>query len=315
MNRQSRSAELAIYEDKNVTMVCGTNVVVSGRMVRIARLDADGYQFIDDPARFLDGLRHCGARIDLFTFMQKLPETAPKFKYPMEWDNLAAIPISTFDHWWNEQLRFKARNKARQAGKKGVTLRIIPFAEELIRGIWEIYNECPVRQGRPFTHFGKDLPTVYKEEATYLDSSLFIGAFFQEKLIGFVKLVWNETRTQAGLMNIVSMIKHRDKAPTNALVAEAVRVCAERGISYLVYSNFAYGKKQLDSVAEFKESSGFQRFDLPRYYVPLTTLGALAYRFGWHRKLKDRVPQPVVAKLRELRNAWYNRKMQSHAQA
>lgn len=296
-------------------LVCGKNVVVSGRALRIARLDADGYQFIDDPVCFVEALRQSGTRIDLFTFMQKIPETTPKFNYPMHWDNLAAIPLTTFDHWWNEQLRFKARNKARQAPKKGVTIRAVPFGDALVRGIWEVYNECPVRQGRPFTHFGKDLETVYREEATYLDSSLFLGAFFEERLIGFVKLVWNETHTQAGLMNIVSMIKHRDKAPTNALVAEAVRVCAGRGTAYLVYSNFAYGKKQPDSVAEFKESNGFQRIDLPRYYVPLTALGSFAYRLGLHRHWADRFPQPVVAKVRDLRNAWYNRKMQSHVEA
>jgi hypothetical protein len=296
-------------------VVCGKNIAVSGHFLRIARLDADGYQFLENPAAFLENLRKCGTRIDLFTFMQQLPESKPKYRYPMEWDNLAAIPLTTFDRWWNEQLRFKARNKARQAAKKGVSIRVVPFGAELVRGIWEVYNECPVRQGRPFTHFGKDLSTVHKEEATYLDSSVFLGAFFEEKLIGFVKLVWNESGTQAGLMNIVSMIKHRDKAPTNALVAEAVRVCADRGTAYLVYSNFAYGNKQPDSVAEFKESNGFQRIDLPRYYVPLTSFGAAAYRMGLHRKLADRVPQPVVAKLRELRNAWYNRKLQSHAEA
>lgn len=295
-------------------VVCGKNVAVSGHLLRIARLDADGYQFLEDPAPFIDALRKCGTRIDLFTFMQRLPETKPRYHYPMEWDNLAAIPLTTFDHWWNEQLRFKARNKARQAAKKGVSLHVVPFGAELVRGIWQVYNECPVRQGRRFTHFGKNLLTVHKEEATYLDSSVFIGAFFEEQLIGFVKLVWNESGTQAGLMNIVSMIKHRDKAPTNALVAEAVRVCAERGTSYLVYSNFAYGNKQPDTVAEFKESNGFQRIDLPRYYIPLTSFGTAAYRMRLHRKLADRVPQPVVAKLRELRNAWYNRKLQSHAE-
>jgi hypothetical protein len=296
-------------------LVCGKNVAISGSVVRTARLDADGYQFVDDPLTFVDGLRHVGTRVDLFTFLQKIPESTPKYKFAMEMDNLAAIPLTTYDRWWNEQLRFKARNKARQAGKKGVSIREVPFGDELVRGIWEVYNECPVRQGRPFTHYGKDVQTVYKEEATYLDSSVFLGAFFEERMIGFVKLVWSESRNQAGLMNIVSMIKHRDKAPTNALVAEAVRACCARNTPYLVYSNFTYGKKQADSVAEFKESNGFEKIDLPRYYVPLTPLGSLAYRMGLHRKWADRIPQPMVARVRELRNAWYNRKMQSHAEA
>ncbi len=49
----------------------------------------------------------------------------------------------------------------------------------------EIYNECPIRQRRRFPHYGKNLETVCCEEATFLDSSIFIGAFFEEKLIGF----------------------------------------------------------------------------------------------------------------------------------
>src|SRR5207245_6382047 len=122
--------------------------------------------------------------------------------------------------------------------------------------------------------------TVRKEAATYLDCSIFIGAFLGAKLIGFAKLTWDETRTQAGLMHIVSMVQHRDKAPTNALIAQAVRSCAERKISYLVYSNFAYGKKQRDSLSDFKERNGFQRVDLPRYYVPLTRAVWIAFSLG-----------------------------------
>jgi hypothetical protein len=291
--------------------VCGKEIKIEGRLLRIARLDAEKYHFVDDPETLLRELRPAGVRADLFTFVQKLPGTSPKYNYPMELDNFAAIPISSFDHWWTKQIGFKARNKAKQAEKKGVVLREVPFDDSLVRGIWEIYNECPVRQGRPFTHYGKDLGTVYREEATYLSSSVFLGAFLGGQLIGFVKMVMDETGNQAGLMNIVSMIGQRDKAPTNALVAEAVRVCAARNISYLVYSNFAYGKKQPDSVADFKERNGFVRIDAPRYYVPLTVLGSLAFRLGLHHKLVDYFPERVVSRLRGLRNAWYNRKLQS----
>ncbi len=295
--------------------VCGKEIRVQGRFLRTARLEGDKYVFLDDPEAMLDGLRKCGTRIDLFTFLQRLPETSPKYAYPMEWDNLAVVKVSTFDDWWNNQIRFKARNKARQAEKKGVTLREVPFDDTLVRGIWEIYNECPVRQGRPFQHYGKDISTVHREEATFLESSIFIGAFLDSKLIGFVKLVADETRTQANLMNIVSMIQSRDKAPTNALVARAVRACAERRIPYLVYSNFAYRKKVRDSLSDFKESNGFQRINLPRYYVPLTPVGRVALRLDFHHSLSDHLPEPVANKLRGLRNAWYNRKVQSPLEA
>jgi hypothetical protein len=291
--------------------VGGKEIRVQGRLLRIGRLEADKYQFLSEPETVLEALRNCGHRIDLFTFMQGLPEASPKFAYPMEWDNFAALPVSTFEHWWTQQIGFKARNKAKQAEKKGIVVREVPFGDTLVRGIWEVYNETPVRQGIPNAHYGKDIETVYKMEATFLDSSIFIGAFLDGKLVGFVKLVADETRTQAGLMNIVSMIQHRDKAPTNALIMQAVRTCAERGIPYLVYSNFAYGTKQTSSLSDFKERNGFQRIDVPRYYVPLNPVGRAALRFGLHRRLADRLPEPVAAKLRDLRKSWYNRKLQS----
>jgi len=294
--------------------VGGREIRVTGRVLRMARLEADKYQFLDDPQALLEELRKSPTRVDLFTFMQRLPETTPKYGYPMEMDNLAAIPVTTFEHWWMQQIGFKARNKAKQAEKRGVVVREVPFDDALVKGIWEVYNECPVRQGRRFTHYGKDVETVFREEATFLDSSIFIGAFLGDSLIGFVKLVHDETKTQAGLMNIVSMIGQRDKAPTNALVAQAVRSSAERGIRYLVYSNFAYGNKGRDSVSDFKERNAFQRFDLPRYYVPLTAFGAAALRMGLHKKFTDRVPEPVLAKLRKFRNTWHNRKLESVAE-
>ncbi len=296
---------------RSIITVGDREIRIDGRMLRIGRLEADGYFIVDEPKPLLDALRKSRSRIDLFTFMQRLPETTPKYDYPMEWDNLAVLPVTTFDHWWSHQIRSFPRNRARQAEKKGVVLREVPFDETLVKGIWEVYNEAPVRQGKPSVHFGKDLATVHKEEATFLDHSLFIGAYLGEDLIGFIKMTWDETRTQANLMNIVSMVRHKDKAPTNALIAQAVRSCAERKISYLVYQHFSYGKKQRDSLSDFKENNGFQRVDLPRYYVPLTAFGALALRLGLHRKLIDRVPESIASRLRAIRKNWHNRKFQS----
>jgi hypothetical protein len=288
--------------------VQGTEVRLKGQVIRMARLDGDKFRFIEDPEPIIEGLRRARTRVDLFTFMQRLSDRTPRFKYPMEWDNFAAIPISTFEEWWSKQIGFKARNKAKQAEKKGVVLREVPFSEDLVHGISAIYNECPIRQGRKFPHFGKSVETVYKEEATYLESSIFIGAFSQDRLIGFVKILIDESGTQAGLLNIVSFISERDKAPTNALVASAVKACAARGISYLTYANFSYGKKQSDSLSDFKERNAFQRIEVPRYFVPLTPVGHLALRLGLHHRISERIPEPLAARFREFRDAWYKRR-------
>lgn len=289
--------------------ICGREIRITGRLIRIAHLEGEKFVFLEDPEGVLDGLRKCENRIDLFTLIQRLPETSPKYAYPMEWDNFAALPIKTFDHWWTQQIGCKTRNMVRQAQKKGVVVREVPFGDALVKGIWEVYNESPVRQGTRNAHYGKDYETVYREEATFFNNSIFIGAFLGDSLIGFIKLVCDETRTQAGLMNVVSMIRHRDKAPTNALISQAVRCCAERGISYLTYSNFAYGKKERSSLSDFKEHNGFRRIDVPRYYVPLTHVGRIAYSLGLHHRFVDHLPISMSTKLREMRAAWYNKKL------
>ncbi|MFY9853864.1 MAG: hypothetical protein WAK26_08320 [Terracidiphilus sp.] len=291
--------------------VAGTKLEVRGSLVRIAHLDGEKFLFTDDPGSIIQSLRSGLPRVDLFTFMQKVSNRTPKYKYPMEWDNLAVLPISTFDDWWEKQIGFKARNKAKQAEKKGVVVREVPFSDELVRGIWQIYNETPIRQGRRFPHFGKDIDTVHREEATYLDRSVFLGAYLGERLVGFVKLLWDFDDSQAGLLNIVSLIEQRDKAPTNALVAHAVRTCAERKTPYLVYSNFAYGKRTSDSLSDFKERNAFQRFDVPRYYVPLSTIGEVALKLGLHKKISEHIPEWMILRLREVRKNWLHRQIQS----
>lgn len=278
---------------------------VDGYLCRIARLDAELYVSLSTPQEILEQLRSSGERVDLFTFMQMPPETSPKFRHPMEWDNVAALEISTFEHWWNKQIGKKTRNMVRLSEKRGVTLREVVFDDVLAQGIWEMYNECPIRQGRRFAHYGKDITTVRKMTATFLDRSIFIGAFFEDKLIGFAKLTANEAGTQVGIMNILSMISHRDKAPANALVAEAVRSCAKRNIPYLLYSKFAYGGKEKDGLIEFKERNGFRRVNLPRYYVPLTWVGLVTLRLGLHRSIASHVPECLLSRLREWRTAWY----------
>ncbi len=289
--------------------ICGEKIKIRGRVLRIARLDADMFQFLEQTADQIEaGLKDLGAKADIFTFNQRLPNTTPIYPYSMEWENFAALQISTFEEWWTKQIGFKARNKAKQAEKKGVVLCEVPFSDELVEGIWAIYNETPVRQGRRFPHFGKSLERVHVESATYPESSVFVGAYLEGKLIGFTRIVSDKTGTQAGLMNIVSLVSQRDKAPTNALVAAAVKACAERKVQFLTYSRFAYGKKQSDSLSDFKERNAFKRVDVPRYYIPLSPLGKFAMRYGLHHSLSERMPEAIASRLRELRKAWYKRK-------
>lgn len=291
--------------------VLGEDIRVEGKLIRFGRLDLDKYEFLDDPEAMIQTLKKSEARIDVFTFLQKPSDPQIKYNYLMEMDNLAVLSISTFDNWWDHQIRSLPRNRARQAEKRGVTFREVPFDDKLVEGIWKIYNESPVRQGKPFTHYGKDIDTVRTQACTYLDRSVFVGAFVGDELIGFIKLVTDRAQTQANLMNIIAMVRHKEKAPTNALIAQAVKACSERNIPTLVYQNFAYGKKPTDSLGHFKEVNGFQRVDIARYHVPLTAVGRLALQLALHRKLSDRLPETLVSRFRELRMSWYSHKFQN----
>jgi len=56
----------------------------------------------------------------------------------------------------------------RKAAKKGIEVRSITCDNTLIK---EIYDETPLRQGKPLKHYGKDLATLWNTHITYLDRS------------------------------------------------------------------------------------------------------------------------------------------------
>src|SRR5579863_9697361 len=112
--RTAVESSLAATELRRPNMkVCGREVVTRGRFVKIASLDGEKYLILDDPKSAIEELRSSGVRADLFTFLQRLPDKSPKFDFPFEMDNLAAMPITSFDDWWNKQIRSYARNRAR----------------------------------------------------------------------------------------------------------------------------------------------------------------------------------------------------------
>jgi hypothetical protein len=118
-----------------------------------------------------------------------------------------------------------------------VVVSTVAFDDQLVHQIVGIYNETPVRQGRPFWHYGKSADTVRKETETYLDQSEFLGAWVGDELVGFLKIVY--VGHVARLMFILSKLSHRER-PTNALIAKAVQRSEERRCSHLTYGSFAY---------------------------------------------------------------------------
>jgi len=290
---------------ESMVEICGKECLLEGILIRVLRIDAEGYDYFDDPFEALREIRAGRTKADLFTFVQKPSETDAKYNLYWEADNFACLTITSYDHWISQQIDSRVPTKIRKSAKAGVTVREVEFDEVLVKGISEIYNESPVRQGKPFWHYRKEIDEVRRMNATFLDRSIFIGAYLDGALIGFIKMVTSEDRTLAGPMQIVSMISQRDKAPNNALMAQAVKSCAERGIKHLLYGNFSFGKKLQDSLADFKRHNGFQKVEVPRYYVPLTLPGQVALRLGLHHRFKERIPEPIARTFRAFRTRWY----------
>lgn len=294
-----------------IVNINGISLLVSGRFIKLGVVNDEYWLETDphdDPEGIIEHIKYNRVKIDIFTFSQKLWDTTPKYDYHMEWDNIAALPIETFEHWWTKQVNDKTRNMVRKAQKKRVEVKVVTFDNALIEGIAGIYNETPVRQGRPFWHYDKDIESIRIENSTFLERSDFLGAYCGDELIGFIKLVY--VGEVAGMMQIISKIKDRDKAPNNALVAKAVEVCAEKGIRYLTYSKFIYGKKGVDPVAEFKHHNGFKKIDVPKYYIPLSLKGSIGLKLSLHHGLGELLPQVFLSYLRKIRAQWYKRKVQ-----
>lgn len=287
-----------------------TRVVASGKFLRVAFIHDEEWlepAALADPLPLIESLKKHHLKADIFSFSQRPPDVVPRYQYPMEWDNAAMIAISTYKDWW-EGLPQVARRNVRITEKKGLTFRVTPFDDELVRGIVTIYNEAPVRLGKSFWHYGKDFETVKRENSTYLDRSTFIGAYCEGSLIGFIKLV---TVDRIGsMMQILSMIKHQDKRTTNGLIAKAVEVCATQGLGYLMYCKYVYGSNESSLLTDFKKRNGFERIKFPRYYVPLTARGGLALKIRAHHGLRGMVPARLFNFALHLRTKYYSLKEQ-----
>ncbi len=289
------------------TQINGNTVIVVGHWLRMASVQDEQWleaEPIEDPERFVAKLKEQKVKADLFTFSQRLPEIEPRYDYRMEWDNVAAIPIVRFEDWWDKRLPQESRKNVRRANKRGVIVKAVPFDDQLVQGITDVYNADPIRQGIPNVHCGKNFDTIKEEVSTFIERSEFIGAYHENELIGFIKLVY--MGRIASILHIVSKNRHQDKRPTNALIAKAVEVCCARGKSHLIYGKYTYGNKTQSPLAEFKRRNGFEEIKFPRYFVPLTSRGRLMMTLKLHRGLIGIVPPGLIPHLLNLRAKFHS---------
>jgi hypothetical protein len=229
-----------------------------------------------------------GRDIDIFTFIERkwcCPIANPPSAWTKTDDNIGLLEIKDYASWW-DAIGKKTRNMVRKAEKESVKVSVVPQSDKLADGIWKIYNETPIRQGRAFPHFGESIETVagnmYAEK-----NSTFIGAYIGDELAGFIQILHGDSL--AILSNILSMQKYWDKSVNNALLAKAVEVCASEGERWLMYGRIG----NHPSLDKFKENNGFVKYPVTRYYIPITSKGRIAIRLGLHQELKDALPKSI----------------------
>jgi hypothetical protein len=291
-----------------VVDVDGKTIAVRGKWLKTAFIRSEEWleTEVEDPDRCIVELikaRSNGVRAHLFTFAQKPSATSPKYQYAMEWDSVAAIRLTSFKDWW-EGLPQATRKNVRRAEKRGVVVTVRPFDDQLLQGLSDLVNDSPVRQGVPNVQYGKSLEQLRKDYSSFLDRSDLICAYFGDELVGFLKIVYRGD--VASILNFLPKLSHDDKRPANAIMAKAVELCAARGVAYVTYGMFNYGKKHDTPLREFKIRNGFCEVLVPRFYVPLTVWGSLCMKLHLHRGLLGILPHRLITLGVAARAKWHN---------
>ena len=105
------------------------------------------------------------------------------------------------------------------------------------------------------------------------------------------------------IMQFISKIEYRKFSTNNALMAKVVEICVKKKIPYLVY-----GKWGRSTFAEFKDNFGFDKYDIIRYYIPLTYKGKILIKLRLHNGIKQILPNKLFDLLFNLREKYYSYK-------
>jgi hypothetical protein len=291
------------------TRICDRTIIVTGNWLKTATVQDEHFvegELVPDPELVIAHLKQWDKKPDIFTFCQKITDPARRHGYHTEWDDFAVVPITTYEDWFRNRIKKDVKENLRRAKREGVEARAVTYDDAFVYGIKKLYDETPIRQGKRFWHYGKSFEALKELNGTYCERAEYLGAYLQEELIGFVKMVYVDNFAKT--MHVFGSNKHRHKRPTNALIAKAVEVCAERKLSFFIYGEYNFPGKRDNSLTEFKSRNGFEEIKYPRYFIPLTAKGSLALKLRLHRGLRRHIPAPMTNTLLNVRAAYYRRK-------
>lgn len=257
-------------------------------------------EYLEDVKITSELVRVLRDQADLLTYAERTflenNNPAPVYGALRDTDDVALLRFHSYEEWW-QRIGKKTRNMIRKAEKSGVEVKIVnEVNDSLTKEIWRIYNETPIRQGRYFPHYGISYEEVKRGLMEMVNSDLFC-AFWKGQVIGFSILKYGDRVAQ--ISQILSLTKHFDKAPNNALIAKMVERSAQLNIYNIIYARMG---KFHETLTQFKKHHGFITYCLPRYYLPLTRRGNVAIKLKFYKPLKDIVPEAIGRPLLPLFN-------------
>jgi Acetyltransferase (GNAT) domain len=290
------------------TEINGNKLFVKGKWLKIAaiRSQENFEKELEAPELYIEKLKHNknhALKADIFTFTQKIPNTEPKYSYPVERESIAAVHLVSFKAWW-ESLPQESRKNVRRAQKRGLQVRVSEFDDDLIQGIRRVNDDTPMRQGLANAYYGRSFEETKERYSEFIGRCDFICAYFGEELVGFLHLIYRGD--VASILNLTTKPSESDKRPANALMAKAAEICEAKGISYITYGRYNYGNKQHSPLREFKIRNGFEEILVPRYFVPLTPWGRVCMKANLHRGLVGILPHSVITVGVSARSLWYD---------
>jgi len=151
----------------------------------------------------------------------------------------------------------KSRNMNKKAQKSGIKCRIFNW-NEYLDDIYEINRSSSVRQGREMDSSYKEYPKKVKKQDSDDFRVIYIGAFKDEKLVGYIELY-----IYGNFAMINRILGHKEYLKfgiMNLLMKTCVEYSIDNGVEYINYLTMM--NRNNNSLSAFKYRVGFREYSL-----------------------------------------------------
>jgi hypothetical protein len=170
---------------------------------------------------------------------------------------VAIIDISEGYEHYLQLLNSNARSKIKRASKKGIVCKEFNW-NDYLDDIYDINTSSNKRQGKEMSKEYR----MYPKKIKIIDEDNFfirhIGAFYNEKLVGYIELYVYGNFCMTN--RLLGHKEYLNRYIMNAMFAFCVKYLEEKKITYLNY--LTIHNKEQSSLAKFKIRVGFQEYSL-----------------------------------------------------